>query len=611
VLVSGWKTGLKKENKKRLLELGIAGAIAGNGMLMSIPLYSGVSGSMERLFETFSFVLAIPALFYSGRIFFKNVYSGFKSGVFPIDAPILLALVTAFSYSTYSLIQGTHQLYFDSLTALIFLLLSSRYYLARLRQSSRMNLGVLDFFQADYAGKAGDLEQLKTNEKIRFDGVVRKGEGWCDYSQFTGESEPVRVQAGDVVYAGTMFLESSSEVWVEVQRVGTSTRLAQLLQKVSAAQSRRTKTELTSDRWSQGLLVVVVNLALMSASYFVFNRDFGEGIKRVLALLIVTCPCALALATPLVFTLAMKSLLKKGVLVKDPASLDQLPEVKKIFFDKTGTLTEGHLEAVVSLKSLSSDDLSALYSLVRLSRHPVSRAIERAFVEQKVPAKLMSWDSFQEKIGTGLFGGYYLTEYSLKRAFESKSDYTESCFEKNGVEICRIALRDRIRPESKAVIEALQKNGMTVTILSGDHDLPVRKLAQELNVNQYYALQSPEEKSSMVRGEMMVGDGVNDALALSQAQVSVAVQGGMEAAIQSAQVFSMKPGISAMVPLLETAELVRRTLRQNFILSTSYNLIGAVLSLSGNMSPLIAAILMPASALTVFWSSMIRMKEKN
>jgi Cu+-exporting ATPase len=599
------------ENKQRLMELGIAGAIAGNVMLMSIPLYSGVSGFYETFFEVLSFLLAIPSLFYSGRSFFKNVYSGFRSKTFPIDAPILLALVVAFFYSTYSLIVGTHQLYFDSLTALIFLLLGSRYYLSRLRQSSQMNLGALEFFQSKYSGKIGDLELLKVGQKIEFDGIVRKGEGWCDYSQFTGESDPVKVQVGDLVYAGTVFLEFSADVWVEVLKTEKQTRLAQLLQKVSEIQAKRTQTELVSDRWSQRLLMLVTSIAAMSLVYFSLAGNTTEGVKRVLALLIVTCPCALALATPLVFTLAMKKLLRMGILVKDPSGLDRMPEVNKIYFDKTGTLTVGRLTADLQISKLSPNDQAALYSMVRFSRHPVSRAIERSFSEQKCLVQAIEWDSIEEKMGLGLFARYQGSEYTLLRSKDSTSGLTESSFSKDGFELCRIVLRDQIREETKHVISELKKRKFDVLILSGDHLAPVKSLADQLGIKNYFSTQTPEEKSKLVQGSLMIGDGVNDSLALSQADVSIAVQGGMEAAIQSSQVYSMKQGLSLVLPFVDTAFLVRKTLKQNFMMSTSYNLIGAILSLSGYMNPLIAAILMPASALTVFWSSMMRFKERH
>ncbi len=605
---------VREENRKRLLDLGIAGAIAGNVMLMSIPLYSGVTGSFETLFEWLSFGLAVPSLFYSGRVFFKNVVSGWNSKTFPIDAPILLALLVAFFYSTDSLIRGTHQLYFDSLTALIFLLLSSRYYLARIRQSSQMNLGILEFFQSDFKGKPQDLVFLEKGKKIQFDGIVRKGEGWCDHSQFTGESEPVRVQPGDLVYAGTLFVESQEGIWVEVLKTGQDTRLAHLLKQVSEVQSRRTQTEMKSDEWAKRLLIVVTTIAFFSMIYFVQAGRTEEGIRRVLALLIVTCPCALALATPLVFSFSIRSLLHRGILVKDPASLSLAPDLKEIYFDKTGTLTEGKLIARVDLSLLSHEDASALYSLVRHSRHPASRSVEREFSVQKLNVEVIEWSSFSEGAGLGIMAeGKNI--YSLIRAKNSQSGLSESVFSKNDREICRIVYEDRLREETASTIAFLQQNNWKIHLLSGDQEQPVQEIAHQLtspNQDRIEALsgQTPEQKAARVFNSIMVGDGINDALALSNAKIGIAVQGGMDAAIRSAQVYAMKPGIALVVPFLVQARKVRQTLRQNFILSTSYNLIGAVLSLGGWMNPLLAAILMPLSALTVFWSSVIRLKER-
>ena len=603
---------IEVENRKRLLDLGLAGAIAGNVMLMSIPLYSGVSGRYETLFEVISFALSIPALFYSGRVFFKNVYSGFKSKTFPIDAPILLALLVAFFYSTDSLIRGTHQLYFDSLTALIFLLLASRYYLARLRQSSRLNLGVLDYFQSEFDGKPGDLIPLQKGEKIRFDGIVRKGEGWCDHSHFTGESDPVRLQVGDPVFAGTTFLESEGEIWVEAREIGKGTRLAKLLDKVAEVQTRRTNTELKSDQWAQRLLAIVSTVAVIAMIHFISVGQAEEGIRRVLALLIVTCPCALALATPLVFSLAMKSLLKKGLLVKDPTGIDQAPDVKEVYFDKTGTLTEGRLSALVDLKAFSMRDASALFSLVRLSRHPVARSVERAFAEQGLMASVVQWSEFSEKTGRGLSAIHPESgdRYEFIRAEKTVSGMTESVFLKNGFEVDRIAFEDEVRDSTLPAILKMKKAGLKLHVLSGDQDQAVSRMADSAGISSWFARHSPEEKSSIIGNAMMIGDGVNDALALSSAKVSMAVQGGMEAAIQSAQVYSLKPGIALVPEFLKMSDKVRSTLKQNFALSTSYNLVGAILSLTGHMNPLIAAILMPASALTVFWSSVVRLKER-
>ena len=471
-----------------------------------------------------------------------------------------------------------------------------------------MNLGALDFFTSNFSGEVGDRCVLQSGDLIEVDGVIRSGEGWCDHSRFSGESKPIALKAGDPVFAGTTLISGSSDLSVEVLKTGNETRLAKLLFKISEVQAKRTVTELRSDLWAKRLLILVSTVSIFSLIYFAHRGLIVEGIHRVLALLIVTCPCALALATPLVFTLAMKSLMKNGLLVKDPSCLDFAPDVKVVYFDKTGTLTEGNLTAHFDIKSLTPQDQSALFSLVRLSRHPASRSIEKAFWEKKVHTRILEWNHFEEVPNVGVLGELN-DSYSLIRAVHSLSGDSESVFLRNGVELCHISFRDQVRSDSAPVMQKLRAMNYELSILSGDLTAPVQKLANELGITSYFSTQNPEQKAIRVSKAMMVGDGVNDALALSQARVSIAVQGGMEAAIQSAQAYSLKPGISIVPTFFSTAHLVRKTLRQNFILSTSYNFIGALLSLTGHMNPLWAAVLMPASALTVFMASFIRLRE--
>ena len=601
------------ETRKRLIEVGIAGAVAGNVMLMSIPLYSGIEGPFRTLFEWISFGLSIPALFYSGQSFFKNVKNGIKARTFPIDGPILLALLIAFFYSTYSLILKTHQLYFDSLTALIFLLLASRYYLYRMRQSSELSLGTLDFFKSTFSGKVGDLISITADQEVPFDGVIREGDVWVDNSKFSGESQPVHLKPGDLIYAGTRVLSTSVLNTIEVLLVGQATRLSHLLKKVEESQTKRSNVEMTSDRFAQKLLMIVLSVGIVSLVIFLKQGMGAEALTRFLALLIVTCPCALALATPLVFTLAMKTLLKKGILVKDPNSLDQANHISKIFFDKTGTLTEGHLSVSSPLLELPQKIQSILYSMTLHSTHPVSRAIYSTLLTQTNTPTLMEWQKFEEKIGVGLFCTNSEASFRLVRAPHPQSSETEVCLFQDlhnaSYELARVMLSDQLRDDSKVVITRLNKDGYDTAILSGDHLEAANRIAKSAGITETHALLSPEQKSTYVSQGIMIGDGLNDALALSSAKVSIAVQGGMEAAIQSSQVYSLRPGISGVLPFLKVSKVVASTLKINFAMSSSYNLIGAILSLSGYMNPLLAAILMPMSALSVFTYSIWRFKK--
>ncbi|MBS1958555.1 MAG: cation-translocating P-type ATPase [Bdellovibrionales bacterium] len=609
-----------RENRARLIDIGVAGALAGNIMLMSIPLYSGVDGSLRTFFEALSLGLAVPAVFYSGRSFFKNVAAAWVNSTFSIDAPILLAILVAFFYSCVSVFRGTHELYFDSLSALIFLLLSSRYYLARLRRSSKLSLGVLDYFQAKGDRVVGDRYQPESGMKLSSDGVLRFGQIAVDFSHFSGESVPVWIKPGGEVYAGTQIIEASGDAVIEVTAVGDRTRMAQMLEKVREAQERRSDTQIQADRWAKSLLRAVTTVAFASLVYFAWRGHTAEGIRRVLALLIVTCPCALALATPLVFSRALQILIRQGLLVKDPIALDRGANVRKIFFDKTGTLTWGKLSVVGGLESADSETLRLLYSMVTRSRHPVSRAIEAAIVriaekDDRSPVRNPeSWTEFREMPGLGLSafrdGG---EEFRLVRSEDNQTTFSEVVFQKGAVreELLRVRLQDQLRPKSAKIIRDLQINRYGTALVTGDHAWPAREVANQTGINFVYSQKTPEEKAEIVERGLMVGDGLNDALALSKARVSIAVQGGIDAAIQSAQVYSLKPGIETVPVFLSMSKLVRRTLKQNFIYSTAYNLIGATLSLSGFMSPLLAAVLMPMSATTVFVWTLARLREKN
>ena len=602
-----------RENRKRLVDLGIAGAITGNVMLMSIPLYSGIEGPFRTLFEWLSFGLSIPSLFYSGRSFFKNVKNGIQTKTFPIDGPILLALVIAFFYSVFSLLVQTHQLYFDSLTALIFLLLSSRYYLFRMRQSSELSMGTLDFFKSTFEGKVGDLLHFSKAETLAFDGVLRSGDLWVDTSKFSGESMPIHLKPGDSFYAGTELISFSELNQVEVSKTGNDTRLSQLLKKIETCQTTRSKTEILSDRLAKRLLMVVLLIGGMSMIYFVTQGMLSQAVIRILALLIVTCPCALALATPLVFSLAMKALLNHGILIKDPNSLDNATHLKEICFDKTGTLTEGTLSVTTSLQELNPQIQSIIYSMTSRSRHPVSRAIFAEIERNGTEINSLSWKNFEEKPGVGLFASNENHSYRLTRSKQPLDDQTEVCLyqELNSMsyELARITLTDQLRKDTSDVIARLKKLGFQIKILSGDHEKAAKKIGTEAGIEAVLSHLSPEEKSVHVSNAIMVGDGLNDALALSNAKVSIAVQGGMDAAIQSSQAYSLKPGISGILPFLKVAHTVRSTLKINFMLSTSYNFIGAVLSITGFMNPLLAAILMPLSALSVFSFSLWRFRK--
>lgn len=583
------------ENRKLLIELGIAGALSGNIMLMSIPLYSGASGSFEKMFEWICFALATPSLFYSGRSFLKNTWHAFKNKSFSIDAPIALALLVAYFYSLYSLIQNTHELYFDSLSGLIFLLLSSRYLLLRIRQSSTLNLSSFFIDPKPFLGRVGDSVALQNGQSLAFDGVVRKGFVFVDTSKFTGESEPVQLNVGDSIFAGTEIIESSPDHIVEVLQVHPHTRIMKLFQKAEEFMHKKSNTSIFSDKLAKWLLVFISCLGFVLLAGMYLRGEFTEGLNRFLALLIVTCPCALALATPLVFVMASRKMLEQGIMVKDPQGLDAAMNINKVCFDKTGTLTYGKLELTRTDANLSENQWGILLGLCLKSRHPVSRAVVRYIQTQYPSIEGALIQDFQEIAGKGLRGFHNEKEFRFEQnrfyyVHSNQSEFT----------LCRFEFADKIRQGVRPLISELQSQGLKTFVLTGDTLENAQKVLAGVPGLKILAKLSPEEKANHVLDALMVGDGINDSLSLSKAKVSIAVQGGMEAAVQSSQIFLTQGGVEKIPLILSFAKKVKRALTLNFMISTAYNLLGATLAITGILNPLIAAIMMPLSALSVF-----------
>ena len=602
---------LERENRKRLIDIGVAGALSGNVMLMSIPLYSGVEGGYRTLFEWLSFLLAIPSVFYCGRSFFNNVQAGYRNRVFPIDGPILLAILVAFFYSGWSTLISTHDLYFDSLTALVFLLLSSRYYLSRIRQSTGLKPGLMGLFHPPFDGSPGDQVSLQAGSTLNFDGKILHGIAWIDQSHFTGESSPARVGPGDAVFAGCRVVDAEPQVRVLVEKCGASTRLQKMILNLDEARNRRTSFEQSIERWARTLLMVVLGVAFVFGVNFWIMGLGADGMKRILALLIVTCPCALAFATPLVYSLAARVLMEKGMLLKNPESLDRALNVKTIYFDKTGTLTFGSLRVDSRpLAGLSPEERVVLGSLTLQTHHPVSSAVYREiceFIPEFIPKNI---ESFREIPGTGVEGTIEGVRYGIRKNPEPNRygvqflKFLDGGQEK---EILTLCFEDELRPDTQKVLETLKNLGFNLELLSGDHENNARRILKGVPIHIRAGL-SPEQKAEFAQSGMMVGDGVNDALALIRSKIGFSVQGGIEAAIDSSDIYSITPGVSGVIGFFQVAKTVRKVLIFNFGISTAYNFFGGFLALTGHMSPLLAAVLMPLSATSVFLNSSAMMK---
>lgn len=612
----------RRERKAALMRIGVAGGCTGNLMLMAVSLYGGAAGQWGLVFRWVSLLVFLPIAFYAAVPFYRTALGALRSRQINIDVPIAIAIALGSVVSTFNLLTGSPHIYFDSLAALVFLLLASRYYLREIQARSARSSQLLQSFFAPIAHRleggvphdvppdllrAGELVVVEHGERVPADGRVQNGESQINASWLTGEYLPVDVKEGDPVYAGT--INEGPAFTFQVVGTVAESRLGRILQQLET----ETRSPLVglADQVSRVFLAVV--LVVAAALFLAFARTQpAEGLNRALSLLIVTCPCALALATPLTFSYALARAYRKGYAIKSGEALERLSQVRTIFFDKTGTLTHGEL-TVDHWEDLTGDPAEnrrLLLGLEQVSLHPVARALRHHL--RGVTA--LALEDVEERSGQGVAGRLAGHHYEARAIPDPDSAATCIGLLEGDRLLARIRFRDRLRQEAKAAVRGLQGQGCTVGILSGDAAPVVQRLAQELGVDPGQARSglSPEEKHRVILATpnaLMVGDGANDALALQNAHVGVAMHGGMDLSLKVADVYLSHPDLRAVEELVVLGRETRKVLWRNFGLSIAYNLVGGIAAVMGWINPLVAAVIMPLSSITVLVSSTLSTRQ--
>lgn len=626
----------KMENRSMLIRLGVAASCTGNLMLMAVSLYGGATGNLAQLFRWVSLLLFLPILFYSAIPFYKSALASFRLRSLSIDVPIVAALGVGGAVSVWNLRSESLPIYFDSLAALIFLLLSSRYVLKRIQQGVLSSSHLLHFLTPSYTRlwnletkssrqvkvdslRKGDWIEVLEGEVIPVDGRILEGESELNVALLTGESLPQKVKMGDKVLSGTVNQEG--RLLIEVEAIGAQSRLGEILKKVEEGSLNKARIITLADRFSKYFVWGVLLLA-MAVVLFYWNQDWTVGMNRALALVIVTCPCALALATPLAMSVTLGKAARQGMLIKGSEILEKLSEVKSVFLDKTGTLTQGRFEVLRWVES--AEDLSVKKAVVLLeskSKHPIAQALIRYMAPligfTQIQDLGMEVEKFRENLGKGvegIVGGHHYEIKSLHlnadSALQTQTLETRVGVWRDGILVAQGSLGDKIREDSKAAVDQLRKLNLQTYILSGDQALVVKKVGDYLNIpycERVYAA-SPEMKAEIVKktkNSLMLGDGANDAIALTAAEVGVAAHGSMEVSLRAADVYLAESGVMPLVKLIQNARETMKVIYRNFGFSLFYNAAGGLAAVFGLINPLIAALLMPASSLTVFVSSLL------
>lgn len=623
----------KREQFMMLSRIGVAAFSAGNLMILAVALYAGLQGGLARYFEWFSLALAAPALTFSAWPFYQQAWSQLvHSRKINVDVPIALSLILGTVGSIREVFAASGHIYFDSLAMLVFLLLFSRYTLWRTQQHILKQDQLLSFYNTDTVERlqnpgsgqgsenwqqipvsllqSGDTIRLSGQQRIPVDGVVLEGQSMVDQSVLSGEPFPQPVEAGSQLYCGTRNQQNS--LILRVTASGTETRLGQILKRSRVNLEEKTRLVRLADRLARYFVSFV--LALAGVLFVSLISHPQVALTRVLALVIVACPCALALATPLIVQMGLKRALAKGFFVRDAESLERLPMLNTVVFDKTGTLTEGQF-TILDAQGFDQDETRrAVLALESKSQHPIAHALVQELLRDGLQS-LSEVQHFQILNSGGIAGQVQGQRWEIRpdpgfdAGVASENHAGNAMIRlfvlKNGQRMAELVLGDRLRPEAKTAVAALQAAGKTVWLLSGDQPSACAHIAVQCGIapEQVRSRQTPEDKEAFLSvhpDAMMIGDGINDIMALSKARVGISVQGSAEENLQSSDIYLAEQGIAHLPNLIWHAVTMRRLMYFALGFSLIYNVLGISAALLGWISPLVAAILMPLSALTVF-----------
>ncbi len=638
----------RDEDRALMIKLAVAGAAAGNIMLLAAALYAGMLTDMgagdARFFRWASMILAVPSVAFAAQPFFRGAWAALRVRAIHLDVPIALGIAVGVGWGTVNTLRGRGEVYFDSIAMLVFLLLVARLIQARQQRRAasaaellvaltpgvarRLGPGPDDVAEVPIAAiVVGDRIEVRAGDTIGVDGVIVAGSSALDLGLLTGESRPVDVEPGAGVAAGTLNL--GARLVVRTTATGEDTRIGRIARTVEEQARRRAPIVRFADRVAARFVVLALVLAAATVALWA-PIDLERGVEHAMALLIVTCPCALGLATPMTFAFAIGRAARRGVLIKGGDTLERLARPGLVYLDKTGTLTEGALRLVAWRGDPTARPLAA--ALERHSAHPLARALVDGLAEAGAAATADA-DAVRETVGGGLEGqvhGHAVLVGSPRFVAArlgalgplvgeidelAAAGITPVVIAVDGRAAAVAGLADALRPDARATVARIRAAGWDVAILSGDDPRVVDRVARELDLDPARCRGgvTPEGKLAAVQDALragpvvMVGDGVNDAAALAAASCGIAMHGGAEAATSVADaVITTRSAARGLRPLAEVIEGARATLRvvhRNLALSLGYNAIGATLAIAGVIHPLIAALMMPVSSLTVVSSA--------
>ncbi len=640
------EAAINKQNRALLLRMAFAAFSMMNLLWVSIALYSGADqGEFKQLFHWVGFSLATPTLFYSGWPFLKGAWTGLKHLNLTMDVPIAIGATATYSYSVFITISQTSvgDVYYDTVVNFIFVILVGRFLEAKSKRHAVAASQRLMDLQPRVAHVIRDNEThivpirsiqkdetilVKPGEKIPVDGIILSGNSSVDEALLSGESAPLKKQAGDLLSAGTVNIENT--LTVKVTATLRNTSLGKIISLVEEAQASKAPIQCIADQIVPWFVAVTLLLAALTFGYWL-----ADGIEYALlaatSVLIITCPCAFGLATPMSIAVASGLAARNGLLIKNGAVLEYLSGIHHFVFDKTGTLTEGkmRLKEIITSDNLAADNkqrlLEKVAHLESLSEHSIGKAIVQHAKLQNIKANSQKVKHFINKPGFGICGeiDQQMIIVGNSRWLENNNIPLHTQFlqqaeerENKGISCVHIAIdgehsgfisiADQLRPDAKKLITDLRNAGIELTLLSGDKRAVAMAIASELGGMNVIAEVLPGEKDRVIQnlqsqGQQvaMIGDGVNDAPALIRADVGIAIGSGTDVSVESADIVLLSNELDKIRLASDLSKRTLRTIRQNISMSIVYNIITVPLAMMAFVSPLFAAIAMPISSLAV------------
>jgi len=625
---------VRKEYYSRIL-VAVFGAM--NIMWIAIAHYAGYFSGIEQRFKDIlnvaEFILATPVLFYSGWVFFRGAYFGYKNRIVNMDTLVASGALSAYLYSIYAMITRQGEVYFDSVAMIITFVLVGKYLEVL---SKKHAVDTLDAIMGSTPTevtlvrngekalisvenvKAGDLIELKPGEKVVIDGKVESGEGSFDESPLTGEALPVLKQKGDTVLSGSICLDSV--VRYKATKDISESLLHAIVSLLEESITKKPRIERLADTISGYFSTVILLLSIITfVAWWYVGGSFEEALIVGISVIVIACPCALGLATPMATLVGISLAAKRNILFKEAGFLETMAKSDMLALDKTGTITEGK-PSVVNEYVYKDYDVAMLRALLSTSNHPVAHGVLRYLEEKEETTQDLPLEEIRTIQAKGLQATYdgqtliggnadFMRSHGVM--CESDSQETLFFFAVNKTLLVRFELRDTIRKGAKEAIATIRSMGIKTVMLTGDHARSAARIAEEIGVDEVHADLLPQEKAEYIKRRqeqghivVMVGDGINDAIALAQSNIAIAMGNGTDVAISVSDVVLMDEKPASIVESYRISRRTFRAVKENLGFSLLYNIVAVPMAMAGLVNPLIAALSMSLSSLIVVGNSM-------